>query len=79
MSEYDSDPIVKLRKKIFGQDKQTPTEGYKKGGAVKDHKHHEDHVMQHAAGNKHHSDHYKAHAAGHTTHKEHVEKLFKGK
>ena len=79
MAGYDSDPFVKLRKKIFGEDKkkavddsQEPT--MKKGGSV----HNVDHVKKHAAGHMHHDDHVKKHSAGHVHHADHVEKLCKG-
>ena len=83
MSGYDSDPFVKLRKKIFGEDKkkavddsQEPT--MKKGGKVMEHKHNVEHVKKHAAGHQHEQDKVKGHAAGHKPNHEHVKAMCGG-
>jgi hypothetical protein len=82
MSGYDSDPFVKLRKKIFGEDKKavddsTQESTMKRGGKV-EHKHNVEHSKKHAAGFQHEQEKVKAHAAGHKVHHEHVKAMCGG-
>ena len=85
MSGYDSDPFVKLRKKIFGEDKKKAMDDsqestMKKGGKVMEHKHNVDHVKHHyeSAGHKHEQDKVAQHKEGHKMHHEHVKSMHKG-
>jgi len=51
---------------------------YKKGGKIMEHKHHMEHMKQHAAGHKHEQDKAAEHKQSHKMHHEHVKAMCGG-